>query len=255
MTNRMLSILALGSALCAAQSAMADTIRLGGWWSNNGGGSANISYTGVNLDGQSVSGLHQEGRAGGIATTNLSSGGSSFQSWSVDLFHEFSFPVASADTKVPGGAPGSLISAAKADDLGLLYTARHELIDGRGSSKVNTSAFQLAVWEIVYTSGSNYDLASGAFRASGTGAAQAAVWLSQLHDISASQYGVSIWQVQRDGEHGERRPQDVAVFAPLTMPADTTPAAVPLSGIPAMLAGGLGLLGFAARRRQAGRTD
>ncbi len=232
--------------LCAAQAASADAIKLSGWWSNNGGGSATVDFTGTNLDGEFVSGLHVSGGSGGLLTTNLTTGGPSVQSWCVDMFHELSFPVTSTDTKVPGGTAGSLINATNANDLGLLYTAHRDVIDSRNSSTANTSAFQLAVWEIVNESGTSYSLSSGAFKATGTGASRAALWLSQLHDISASAYSVGIWQVSRDGTGAGAGTawgaQDVAVFAPV--------ATVPLSEVPVMMAAGLGLLALAVRRRK-----
>ena len=230
--------------LLLAAPARADTIQLGGWWSTSGGGSATIDFTGTNLDGQAVTGLHVTGGAGGLLANNLTAGGASFQAWCIDIFHTFSFPVSSTNNLVAGGAAGSLISATKANDLGLLYTAHRADVESRSSSTTNTAAFQLAVWEIVNEPGTAYNLGSGAFKASGTGAERAALWLSQLRSISASQYRVDVWQVYGDaplsGPTG-RGAQDVAVFAPV--------ATVPLPGSAALLAGGLGLLGWVARRR------
>jgi hypothetical protein len=242
-------LLVLAASLLLAAPARADTVQLSGWWSANGGGTATIDFSGTNLDGQPVSGLHEVGGAGGLLANNLTAGGPSFQAWCIDIFHNFSFPVTSTNNRVVGGATGSLINATKANDLGLLYTAHRADIDSRSSSTTNTAAFALAVWEIVNESGTSYNLGTGAFKVTGTGAAQAALWLSELHNISASQYRVDVWQVYGDAPltgPTASGAQDVAVFTPV--------ATVPLPGGAGMLAGGLVLLGWVARRRMGQRN-
>ena len=224
------------TTLFAAQPAMADQIKLDGWWSN-GTWDANINFSGYNYhtNANVPVPLHESGGAGGFRTTNLTAGGPSFQSWCVDIFSSFSFPVVSNDTLT---SAATVFNATKADDLGRLYTAHHAAVENTTSSALDSAAFQLAVWEIVNETGTNYDLGSGFFTATGTGAAQAATWLSTLGATPVSAYSVNVWTVQ-SMVSGWGHAQDVAVFAPVPEPETY-----------AMLLAGLGLMGVVARRRK-----
>jgi hypothetical protein len=227
-------------ALFAVQPVQADTIQLNSFWA--GSGSASINFQGKNYhDGSTVS-LVEGGGSGGFKTYNLTANpvpaaANSFQSWCVDIFHSFSFAVTTVDVLK---SATSVFGATKANDLGRLYTVAGASVASTGTSAANSSAFQLAVWEIVNeTANTFYNLGSGAFKASGTGDSVAQGWLNTLNTTSgASAYTVNIWSVQGQGASGLGA-QDVAVFAP-----------VPEPEIMIMLTAGLGLMGFVARRRQ-----
>ncbi|TXT22921.1 MAG: hypothetical protein FD134_2346 [Gallionellaceae bacterium] len=246
--------LALAStALFAAQPAAADTIQLNSFWA--GSGSVTIDFTGVNWhNGAAVNNLHESGGAGGFRTYNLNTDPlrtSPFQSWCVDIFHGFSFVVDALDVLKPAnialaGSSATLptaFSQQAATDLGRLYTNHHAAVDLTSSSGTNEAAFQLAIWEIVNERSGSYSLVGGDFKASGNSAINtlASTWLNELGTASASQYTASIWTVQSTLTTGHGYAQDVAVFS--KMPA------VPEPEIYAMFLAGLGLLGFAARRR------
>lgn len=233
----------LGAALAAtvflaAQPAMADIIELNSFWA--GSGSASINFQGTNFhDGATVS-VVEGGGSGGFKTNDLTTSPgrtNSFQSWCVDIFHSFSFAISTVDVLQ---SASSIFGTTKANDLGRLYTVAGSAVSGQGSSAANSSAFQLAAWEIVNEkAGSLYNLSSGDFKASGTGDSIAQGWLNTLNTTSSSSaYAVNIWSVTGQGASGFGA-QDVAVFAPIPEPETYV-----------MMMAGLGLMGFVARRRQ-----
>jgi len=238
--RRGLSAALVATALLAAQPAMADAIQLNSFWA--GSGSASINFHGTNYhDGATVS-LIESGGSGGFKTYDLSTspaGVNSFQSWCVDIFHSFSFAITTVDVLQ---SAGSMFGTTKANDLGRLYTIAGSSVSapGAGTSAANSSAFQLAVWEIVNEKAGNlYNLGSGDFKATGTGDSIAQGWLSTLNTTStASAYTANIWSVTGQGASGMGA-QDVAIFAPIPEPE-----------LYVMMMAGLGLMGFVARRRQ-----
>jgi hypothetical protein len=230
---------ALATAAClAAQPAKADSIQLNSFWA--GSGSASINFAGTNYHNGAATSIVESGGSGGFKTYDLTvnpvpSAANSFQSWCVDIFHSFSFAVTTADVL---RSATSVFGATKANDLGRLYTLAGGSVASASTSAANSSAFQMAVWEIVNESGNLYNLSTGAFKVSGTGSSIAQGWLNTLNTTSsASAYTVNIWSVTGQGPSGLGA-QDVAVFAP-----------VPEPEIYVMLTAGLGLMGFVARRR------
>ena len=225
----------MASSVALSGAALADTIDIAGFWA--GAGSATINFSGTNYHDGSFATFSEYGGSGGFRTYDLTTDPGklrSFQSFCVDIFHDFSFPgIGTANLN----SASSVFGATKANDLGRLYTNHHASIDGTGSTADSEAAFQLAVWEVVNEKGgSPYSLTGGNFSASGTGSATATLWLNELNGPSStSAYSVSIWKMQQ-GPSGWG-PQDVAVFAPIPEPETY-----------AMLMVGLGFMGFWRRR-------
>lgn len=239
--HRGLAVAIAVAALFAAQGASADQIQLSGWWGGNTW-DAQIAFTGTNYHDGSATTLAEGGGAGGFQTNNLTTG-DSFQSWCVDIFHNFYFPTSTSDNKVTAA---SVFGLTKANDLGRLYKYVHTLplahpISSTASSNADAAAFQMAVWEIVNEGAGTYNLGAGNFRVSGTGAGEAQGWLDYLNanpdSTNAYKDKVEIWSVQNQGPNGWGA-QDVAVFAPVPEPETY-----------AMMLAGLALMGFVARRR------
>lgn len=227
--------------LFPAQAALADTIQLNNFWS--GSGSATITFNGTNYHNGAPAAFTHSGGSGGFRTYNLTTDPgmlNSFQSWCLDIFHSFGFPVTSTNVFATAA---SIFGSAKATDLGRLYTNQHTLIDSTASTANNSAAFQLAVWEIVSEQGGNpYNLGTGNLQitSGSTGYATAQTWLGQLNSTpSVSQYDANVWSVTSNNGPSGAGAQDVGVFTPVPEPETY-----------AMMLAGLGLLGFAARRRQ-----
>lgn len=226
------------TALVGAQSARADIIQLNSFWA--GSGSANINFQGTNYhNGASVS-VVEGGGSGGFKTYDLTTDPgktNSFQSWCVDIFHSFSFAISTVDVLK---SATSVFGATKANDLGRLYGLAGSSVALPSTSGTYSSAFQLAVWEIVNEkAGNTYQLGADDFKVTGTGSGIAQGWLNTLNTTSStSAYSVNIWSVTGQGPSGMGA-QDVAIFAPIPEPETYM-----------MLMSGLALMGFVARRRR-----
>jgi hypothetical protein len=160
---------------------------------------------------------------------NLTSGGS-FAAWCVDIYSWLNTTsTGSSYTLTPGGTffGGSPSKVTDLERLASQYLASVNTVAESG-------AFQLAVWEIVYENSGSYGLGTGNFQvasASGGAIATANSWLSALGS-GVPTMSLSVWASSSS--------QDLAVFT----------SAVPEPEIYAMMAAGLGLLGFVGRKRR-----
>ena len=218
--------------------ARADVIELSSWWGGNTW-DANIVFNGTNYHNGANTSLSGAGGAGGFKTYDLTKDPqklNAFESWCVDIFHDFYFPASGSDTLKTAA---TVFGLAKANDLGRLATNHFASVASMTSTALNAAAFQLAIWEIVNEgAGNSYNLSSGNFKVTGTGASLAQTWLNELNaGPSASAYAVNIWTVQQ-GAAGWG-PQDVAVFT-----------SVPEPGTFGMLLASIGIIGLIRRRKR-----
>jgi PEP-CTERM motif len=212
-----LSRLAAAAVLAITAHAQADTGSFSGF--ANGSQSVNFSLTSPNV---AVSG---SASAGGFLMSYNS--GTSFETYCVDLYQHIAF----GETYTDYGTPGTSHTFANANaytDLSRLY-ARAGVVN----NSVTEAAFQIAVWEIAYETTGAYNLGLGSATFGGGSADSsgaltlASTWLSTL---GAAGPGISV--IESSGH------QDM-IYAPVPEPETY-----------ALLLGGLGAMGFVARRRR-----
>lgn len=247
----------VAAALIGAQPALADQIDLHNFWA--GAGNININYSGNVWYDQNVTlnNYNIAGGAGGFQTFDLTTTGAKpFQSFCVDIFHDFNFGSQSvsydyAPTQNPSG-----LSSASLLNLGRLYTLYGSNIATTSSSSLNETAFQLAIWAIVndgqsINSNGNFNLTSGqpisftnyAYGTPNGSISLAQQWLNNLANATSS-YNAQFLMLQPNQYQGTpgTGSQDVVYFTPAS--------AVPEPQTYAMLLAGLGLIGFMAKRRK-----
>ena len=245
----------VAAALIGVQPAMANQIDLHNFWA--GAGNININYSGNVWYDQSVTlnNYNISGGAGGFQTFDLTTGAKPFQSFCVDIFHDFNFGSQSvsydyAPTQNPSG-----LSSASLLNLGRLYTMYGSNISSTSSSNLNETAFQLAIWAIVndgnaINSTGNFNIKSGqpiSFSDYTYGTPSGSIdlaqqWLNNLANATSS-YNAQFLMLKPNQYQGTpgTGSQDVVYFTPAS--------AVPEPQTYAMLLAGLGLVGFLARRR------
>ena len=244
----------VAAALIVTQPALAlspSIIQLNNFWA--GAGAININYTGQVWynPSESVNNYSVYGGSGGFKTYNLSTDPnkkSPFQTFCVDIFHDFNFAVDSIDSS-PTGTPLGL-SSSSILNLDRLYTKYGSNIVSTSSSSINESAFQLAIWAIVndgvaINNSGIFNLTNGQPIKFSNDSLGGAVSLAQLllNNLGTkSSYNAEFLMVQNQGAVGTTGAQDVMYFAPASP--------VPEPQTYAMLLAGLGLVGFIARRRR-----
>jgi hypothetical protein len=169
---------------------------------------------------------------GAVSMLNLTAGGS-FAAWCVDIYHWLnSSSTGSSYTLTQGtnfysSSPRGAQIVTDLERLASQYLASV-------NTKAESGAFQLAMWEIVYENSGTYGLGSGNFRvasASDGARSMANTWLAGLGNGTPTMT-LSVWASSSS--------QDLAVFT----------SAIPEPEIYAMLAVGLGLLGFVGKKRR-----
>lgn len=120
--------------------------------------------------------------AGGFETSL--NGGPSFTTYCVDLYQHIAFGGPAYTDYTPVGGAHVFANANAYADLSRLFAYAGPIADA-----VHEAAFQIAVWEIAYETGSSYDLAHGSATFSGGSAsssgslALASNWLSHLGSV------------------------------------------------------------------------
>lgn len=166
---------------------------------------------------------------------NLTAGGGSFAAWCVDIYSWLNTSSAGSSYTLTSGANFYSGSPNRVTDLERLASQYLGSVD----TVAESGAFQLAVWEIVYENSGTYGLGTGNFQvasASGGAIATANSWLAALGSGTPTMT-LSVWASSSS--------QDLAVFT----------SAVPEPEIYAMLAAGLGFLGFVGKKRRQARAE
>ena len=154
----------------------------------------------------------------------------SFVAYCVDLAQSFSFDNAFTVTTT---SPSVLFGGDRASALDRLYTQRFTSV----SNRVESAAFQLAIWEILQEApATSYNLSSGSFAATSGNTEAIVMATSWLNTLSTGASGGYSLTVLASATH-----QDQLMATPVPEPETYM-----------MLLAGLGLMGFVARRRRQG---
>ena len=179
-----------------------------------------------------ASGVNNEAvYAGGFSGTYADS--TSFIAYCADISQNLA-PWNNTQTYTQGNL-ASAFSTAKAADLTTLSNKFYSLVNNAETS----AAFQIATWEILFENPANaYNVSNNSFKAiGGSGASLAQTWLSGLNNASYAVTGNYNIGLIQSGKY-----QDLITVSPVS--------AVPEPETYAMMLAGLGLMGFAARRRK-----
>lgn len=98
--------------------------------------------------------------------------GGSFETFCVDIFQTFPGWGSANKSTDYSLVLGSTAFGSRATDVNKLFTNWYS----SATTEAASTAFQLALWEIVYESGSGYDVGSGTFTAMSPGTATAAIY-------------------------------------------------------------------------------
>lgn len=213
--RRFLTLLAAASLSFAASLAHADSLRL-------------TDFTGSQQVSISGAGNFPSAYAGQLYG---SLNGASFKTYCVDLYQAAYLQTTYTDYSVVSGVTAFGATKSTEIDHLLSYFATH--LDT--SRSPDSALAQAAVWEVLYEKGSSYDIAKGTFSVFSTaGSTEKAFTSFDWNAVAATPITLHADQLYSASE------QDFIRVTPVPEPSTY-----------AMLAGGLGALGFVARRRRA----
>ncbi|MEO6031146.1 MAG: PEP-CTERM sorting domain-containing protein [Burkholderiaceae bacterium] len=224
----MTSIVAAGLMLAATCAQAGETVKLTGYTFGSAKSvNVKIDYAGSNPLDKSYSG------GAGQFTGTLN--GNSFTTYCLDLYETFHFNHTYTNYNIVA------LDTAKAFDIGRLMTQWGSNVD----TATKSAAFQVALWEIMYDTGSLYRLSNpsqGIFSETASNNGVRALAQSYLDDLgSVSNFQVSMLQSlgHYNGDHRwVAGNQDFLITTPVPEPSTY-----------ALMLAGLAGVGFVARRR------
>lgn len=231
-----IKLLALASALAAAGPASAITINMSNFAFGDPSSAVMTGSAGApSYDGAAGEFLGQSaGSSSSAASSNLLKSNAitaepaSFDAWCAELTQDFNFGVSYEYQQVAGS---TYFSTQKTTDLSRLFTAAEGfVVDGRTSA-----AMQAGIWEIIYETGTGYGFKTGSFH----GAADNSTNQGAFDTVDS--FLTNLGTYRADFRIDVLTNPDRQDFLVATIPEPETWA---------MLMLGLGVLGWAKRRRK-----
>lgn len=248
MKNALLAAVA-ACALTAGLSTSASALSL-----NYTGVTSGIAVTGSGLLNGSTSFSRTVGAGGLKMTSTEVEPFNSFVAWCLDIgtniqkTYDYSLKTIS-DTLFANGGTAVNLSAGQKLNIQNLFNTAYSTLDLLNATQ--SAGFQLALWEIAYETNSALSLSTGTFKesyastAAAAARAQADTYLAGLSGKATANYTLAFFELAKTATgHGSQN-LVTAFIEP------NTTSAVPLPAAAWLLAGGLGALGMAGRRRKA----
>ncbi len=219
-------------AIVLASSATAGAVTLDKQNPNdtfNGGGKAIVS---------GISNRAGSFYAGGFRLTD---GTDNFVAWCLDIAHNLSLPSTYDVTTTPFTNANTVqLNNSQLSHIENLFEVNYKTLNLTNSAtgNIQSAGFQLALWELVYETSSQFNAASGIWYATAPKEAIDAAngFLANLGKAITQNYALTFYQSTGSSQNLVR------------VDAIPLPAALP------MFATGLGVLGFLARRRRAKKS-
>jgi hypothetical protein len=243
------SAAAMSAALAISGPAKAETLTYQGSNVFNGGGVATTTVNVVDVDDNSEIPVVDD-NSFGPRTVNaggfrLNDGTNNLIAWCLDILDTLENNQVYTTTTNP--FDDYSLGETRIDNIQKLFNTSYSGVDLTGGSGLSTgdvqsAAFQLALWEIVFEAAdqTDFDVASGNFYVTNTNASiiqQANEYLQGLDGQNTGNYLLTFWESQSFGT-GASDKQDLV-----------SAAAIPLPPAILMLLSGLLGLGFLSRRR------
>lgn len=198
-----------------------------------GGGNATVQ---TNLTGNTSVG------AGGFRVEEVGGAGRKFLAWCMSLLDDLNLPGIYTATAAPFENRGELTSTQIGMVQGLFDTAYTGLnVSGSAQGNIDSAAFQLALWNIIYDLDTNRSVSTGNFTVTASQAIRdrADLFLGGIDSAGPQEYILTFWEAKVDS-NGKPLSQNLVTAAPIPLPAAVW-----------MLLAAIGATVAATRRRRA----